>query len=373
MEGPDRRFVISEEDLAEVQAPPPEPPGATVSQWSGELPSVQSVRRPAHQVSSFDTPAVAAAPTAQSTFLRGIRGQGLLAGLAAIALGWLVTEILNVADWTAETEFRIHLNGAAFVAMLGAIFAVVFNGWNEITTRQWDGLADIAKRSAPWGAVVGGVAGFLASLAYVEMFQRVLENMSFEDFESIDTNADLYLVRAFGWAVFGAGVGAATAAVVRSSRKLQNGLLGGAIGGAVGGLFFHWLAWQIEDSTVARLLGLAAIGAGIGLAIAVVETARRQAWLHIVGGGMAGKEFILYEEQSSVGASPKCSVTLIKDPAIQPFHFVISQSGAARVVTAYEGAQVLVNAQPVTQHRLRDGDVIQAGQTSVRYAERAAA
>src|SRR5207302_3036392 len=124
---------------------------------------------------------------------------------------------------------------------------------------------------------------------------------------------------------------------------------------------------------VARLLGLVVVGIAIGAAIGLVEIARRQAWLRVIAGGMSGKEFIVYHQQTNVGSSPKCEITLIKDPGIQPVHFAISEQGNRRLLSSYQGAQTLINGTPVTQHWLRDGDTIQVGSSALQYGERAVA
>ena len=124
---------------------------------------------------------------------------------------------------------------------------------------------------------------------------------------------------------------------------------------------------------MSRLLGELVIGAGIGAAIGLIETARRQAWVKIVAGGMTGKEFIVYHANTIFGSSPKAQITLIKDPNVAPFHFRIDEHGPRRALTAFDGCAVAVNGAPVTSHWLRDGDVIQAGSSALRYQERAIA
>ena len=81
---------------------------------------------------------------------------------------------------------------------------------------------------------------------------------------------------------------------------------------------------MLESQGTARLIGLLFVGVGIGVAIGLIETARRDAWLNVVGGAMTGKEFIVYEAETKIGSDPKCEIVLIKDPAIQPYHFVIN-------------------------------------------------
>lgn len=384
----DKRFVISEDDLAPDEPPAPEhtasttpappPPAGDPPLWSdGDLPPVTGVRREQHQL-IMDLPPVAgpprppgvgtvAAPRPTGTspgFFRSIRGQSLLAGLAAIVPGWIVTEVFGIANWAASafSEGAVNFRSAVWVAVIAAVFAAVYNGWEEITTQRWADFGAAAGRSAIIGGGLGFVSGFIASAIFIAMTKNA------------DSLTGLYVIRAIGWGVFGAGLGGATSALLQNAKKLQNGIFGGAIGGAIGGVMFLWFSIHIDSQGVSRLLGLDAIGGCIGLAIGIIEVARRDAWLHIVGGGMAGKEFILYEPQTAIGSSPKCGVTLIKDPGIQPQHFMIAEAAGGRHQLApYEGAQVLVNGAPVSQHTLRSGDVIQAGQTSIRYAERSAA
>ncbi len=74
------------------------------------------------------------------------------------------------------------------------------------------------------------------------------------------------------------------------------------------------------------------------------------------------------------GSSPKCEITLIKDPSIHPVHAVIhTQNGtgqASRTLTASPGCSVSVNDLPVQQHGLRPGDQIGVGTMTIAYSER---
>ena len=56
------------------------------------------------------------------------------------------------------------------------------------------------------------------------------------------------------------------------------------------------------STTSARITGIAITGLAIGLGIGLVEVARRQHWLEIMTGGMAGKQFILYSSRTTIGA-----------------------------------------------------------------------
>jgi hypothetical protein len=367
MTPPDKpKLVISLDDLddgpaaagtrAPVQSPAPR-----------VFPTVDGVRRPVAQIGNPLAPAPAAArPVAAAGFNLGdVRARNLVASLAGMGLGWAVTEILGIGDSNSTSTLSQDFHAGVWVAVLGCLFSIVFVGWEHIEARNAEGVLVAARSAAPWGAGTGFVAGFIANAIYHALLVHALE--------SGGGLTSLYIARILGWGIFGLGVGATTAALVRARDKLINGALGGVIGGAVGGLAFEWVAEHVQSTGLARLIGLLVIGAGIGVAIGVVETLRREAWFHIVGGGMSGKEFVLYEGDTRVGSSPKCEITLIKDPAILPQHFAVTStdSGARRTLVAHPGAVVTINGAPVARHHLRSGDSIGVGGTTIAYAERA--
>ena len=106
----------------------------------------------------------------------------------------------------------------------------------------------------------------------------------------------------------------------------------------------------------------------------LVETARREHWLEIVSGGMAGKQFILYHQQTVIGSGADCHVTLIKDPAISPQQLQLTQGAAgltARSLDPQRPAQV--NGSAILEHTLADADLLQVGSTVLRYRSKTAA
>jgi hypothetical protein len=354
MAAPDRpKLVISLDDLDDAAPAPaaaaePEPPA---------FPAVGGLR----PAGAAPAPAPLARP--QGLNFGSIQSRSVIAAVAGIALGWLLTEILRIPALNADTRSGQDFYTGIWVAVLGLCFSVVYVGWEHIEARSGPGVLLALKRAGPWGASLGFVAGFLANAIYLFFLDRAFETGS---------SGTLYLARILGWGIFGLGVGVTTGALVRAREKLINGAIGGLAGGAAAGLVFEWLVRHVQAETFARLLGLLVVGAGIGLAIGVVETLRRQAWFSIVGGGMAGKEFVLYDGETRVGGSPLCEITLIKDRSVQPYHFVIGSGdpGGRRVLTSYEGSVTTVNGTPVAQHQLRNGDLIGAGATTIAYAER---
>ncbi len=180
--------------------------------------------------------------------------------------------------------------------------------------------------------------------------------------------------RTIGWAAVGLFVGLGQGVAIRSQRKILNGLLGGLIGGAVGGFLFDPISLLVttlsgSSGAASRAVAITVMGACTGLAIGMVEEFTKQAWLRITGGPLIGKEFILYHALTTIGSSPQCEITVLKDPGIMPRHCVIQTTLGGNDLHAE--AFTLLNGRPVQLARLRDGDQIQAGNTLLTYSERA--
>jgi len=195
------------------------------------------------------------------------------------------------------------------------------------------------------------------------------------------------LVRALAWAAAPFAVGLGHGVALRSRRAVTNGLIGGLLGGLVGGVLFDpvaslgdWLSPRLGlgpaggEAWLSRAVGFTMIGAATGLMIAIVAELRKEAWLRVLAGPLAGKEFVIYRQPTYLGSSPKCDLHLPKDPGVAPQHVAIHQLPGQR---AYEieslagGSGVHVNGQALAgRQRLRDGDEIVIGQTVLAYGER---
>jgi len=354
-----KRLVISAEDL------PPDPAeaqhaggeGATET-MAAPLPSIEGVRPPARPV-AVDGPSLGFGGTLPNSIAAAV--------------------VAAIAGWGA---FRLFFGGPQFttdlvaltakeIGLFGAIFAAVYAAWEDARSGVWEAAMRSALAGLALGAVAGAATGAAAQLVFEQLVENILEETdSLSNLAEAYSSADFYLTRALAWAIFGGGVGIALGVAERSSRKTFNAAIGGLIGGALGGLVYHYASIHVQDEAMGQLIGFGVVGLGIGVAIGLVEVARRQAWLKVVRGGMLGKEFIVYHQVTNVGSAPKCEITLIKDPQVSPFHCRIDDRGGRYSVTAYEGSQVSINGTPVTNHWLRAGDAVEVGGTTLQYQER---
>jgi hypothetical protein len=287
-----------------------------------------------------------------------------------MAAAWGLTEMLSLTETEATTKSELNRSSALWTGVVALVFVGVVVSFD----RAVHGGIEAAGKRFLTAAVPAFVAGYAAGYIAQALYTSILEGI-YEDATEIVSPGDarLYMARMAGWAVFALGTGLAVGLVERSSKRTINAAIGGVVGGAAGGLIFHFVGNESESGGFARLLGLLAIGLLVALAVRLVETARREAWLSVVAGGMSGKEFIIYHPVTRIGASPDCEIFLLKDPGVAKLHAQIAEHGTQRVLAAADGAATFVNGTPISTHTLRNGDQIQVGNTVIAYSERAVA
>lgn len=353
------RLVIRAEDLGQAQPqggalPPPPPVPGSAARPGGVLPPVPSLP-PTMQVAGGGMVKLGA-----NSVVSGLLGGGV-GGL----LGAIVSELIySPDDRSAITDSEIRFQTGVWVMIVGAVIGFVLLAWDGLTS----GSPQKARRDGFFGAVAGGIAGFVGGYIAQIIFSDMLEDVTFDELEN-----KAILARVIAWAVFGALLGIGLG-IKGGQKKIVNGLIGGLLGGGVGGLLFQLLANSDDtgdSGTQLRIVGLVCTGVGIGLGIGLVERARRDSWLTITSGPMAGKEFILYNASTLIGSDYRCHIVLVRDPSVAAQHLSFDLAGGAASVRAM-GGQVLVNGQTVQQQRLRNGDTVTVGASVLSYHERAA-
>jgi hypothetical protein len=257
---------------------------------------------------------------------------------------------------------------------LGTMFA----GWAGIEARSGAKFGRDLGKALPFllgGAIVGG---FIAQSVYESMQESLIERA----LDEASTEAEFFQIlldgshfpRGIALGIAGLFIGAAVGAARMAWRPVVNGAIGGAVGGFLGGFVFDYIGEAVDSGIVSRLVALGLTGLLIGVAAGLVEEATKQHWLEIVSGGMAGKQFILYQSRTTVGSAPGCGVTLIKDPGIAGEHAALATVGGSLQATAISGVHpLLINGIALPQQRLTDGDLLQLGSTILRYRSKSEA
>jgi hypothetical protein len=154
--------------------------------------------------------------------------------------------------------------------------------------------------------------------------------------------------------------------------RLRNGLIGGAVGGLVGGIVsvvIRSLWGVVFRDADARSLWSAnatefvALGAGIGLAVALVQIVLRDAALRVESGAGPDRQLLLTRSETSIGRAASCEVDLGDDTAVEPVHAKITRQDAGWVLAdAGTPEGTLLNGQRLAAPTpLRSGDRIQVG------------
>ena len=185
--------------------------------------------------------------------------------------------------------------------------------------------------------------------------------------------------RSLAWAILAASAMFGLHLVRSTALQLRNAVAGGAMGGALGGLFFDPIdrffgsASAFRGAEVSRLVGLVAVGACVGLFVALVDRLAREAWVLVRTGPLAGKAFVLYRSPTVIGSAPASDIYLFKDAEIDPTHARLHRVGNKyEIEDAGSRVGTHVAGQPVRRQRLQSGDQIVLGGTVLEFEERRA-
>ncbi len=276
-------------------------------------------------------------------------------------LAWGILEPFTHDDATVSSLGEVLRDMALFGAGMGGCIAMAIGAVEGVSAAN----LRRALEGAGLGLLIGVVGG-----AFGGVFGQLLYGSLGGGSTQIPILFQI-AVRTIGWALIGAFIGLAPGVLTRSVRKITNGLLGGLLGGSIGGFLFDPIGLIFGGGEISRMLALSMLGAVAGAAIGLIEEMRKEAWLVITGGPLAGKQFILYNEVTTIGRSPKADIMLAKEPAAIALHCRITRSGQQLTLEDLSGGATLVNGRSVPRATLRNGSVITIGDTQLSYYERA--
>jgi hypothetical protein len=270
---------------------------------------------------------------------------------------------------------REHLIAFLLFPLMAGLIGMLLGATDGILSRAWSRAAMTSTISLGVGCLGGLLASLLAGMLY-QVGQGVVWSMHEGD-SVFPTGMSLLaqiMVRGVAWTIIGSCAGLGQGIAMRSRKLLLNGLVGGTLGGLLGGVLFDPINLALENvyrtggAEVSRLVGYVVIGAAIGLMIGLVEFATREAWVRLLTGPIAGKEFVLYRNPTWIGSSPKCEIYLFKDAQVSPRHASIRRLGEDyEIEDQATPAGTLLSGQRVQRRRLHDRDRIQIGQTSMEF------
>jgi len=279
-----------------------------------------------------------------------------------------------------EMATRQEWIGRLLFPLVAALVGLAIAAADGLICRLWRRVLIAGTVGLLVGFIGGFVSGILAELVYAPLTMMAMQQEG-EGAGGLSTVGFMIQMggRGLAWALAGVAMGLGQGIALRSSRLLLYGFLGGAIGGLLGGLLFDPIDLLLlggEEKLSAhgaRLVGIAVIGAGVGLMIGIVELLARDAWLNMVRGPLAGKEFLLFKDLLRLGASPRSDIYLFNDDQVADHHATIRAAAdhyEIEAATDQAACLLLVNGRPVQRTRLRHGDQITLGSTEFVFQKR---
>jgi hypothetical protein len=283
-----------------------------------------------------------------------------LAGLLGALAGWGIAEPGFIDGSRNEHRW----GNVWMIPLLVTLMCVGFAVAESIVERSTKKALIRGGLALPLGVVLGFIFSGLANVFY-----SIALNICAEAGVRSYHNPAVWIARGIAWMVLGAAGGVVYGIIGQSMKKTGYGALGGAIGAAVGGTIFDPISFATHAGATSRGVGFGLLGMATGIAIGLVESALKDRWLYVTAGPLAGKQFILYKPQTSVGSSQNCDIYLFKDPEILPQHAVLELKGS-KIYLIAQGA-AYISGQPVRGTRvLESGTIMQLGRYGFRYQER---
>jgi hypothetical protein len=281
-----------------------------------------------------------------------------VAGLVGAIIAWAICEPGFIDDRTQQ-----HWGNLVMVPLILMLMCVGFGIAESAVERSLQKALLRGVLALPLGLVLGFVFYFMANMIY-----NVALRICYEAGAQTYRNPAVWIARGVAWMVFGAAGGVVYGIVGQSSKKGYYGVLGGMIGAGIGGVIFDPISMLAKGAVLSRCIGFALVGLATGVAMGLVESALKDRWLYVTSGPLAGKQFILYKSETSIGSRQESDIYLFKDPNILPQHAQIQITGA-RVQLRATGP-VQWGGQLIKSRVLQDGDLLQLGRYSFRYKEK---
>ncbi|MCL2659140.1 MAG: FHA domain-containing protein [Acidobacteriaceae bacterium] len=280
------------------------------------------------------------------------------AGLIGSLAGWAICE-----PGFVDGQGGFHWGNFFIVPVVVAIMTLGFGIAESLVERSAQKALIRTALALPLGGVLGFVFYWIANFVFA-VGVTICSQLGVTTYR----NPAFWITRAVAWTVFGVAGGVVYGIIGQSFKKAKFGVLGGMLGSALGGILFDPISMGTGGGAPSRAFGFALFGVATGIMMGIVESALKDRWFYVTAGPLAGKQFILYKQQTSIGSDQQADIYLFKDPSILPRHARIEANGTRMRMRAL--GPVFVSGTPVSDRVLLDGDLVQIGRYAFRYKEK---
>jgi len=215
-------------------------------------------------------------------------------------------------------------------------------------------------------AAIGSFAGLAASLASSDFASTLTRSAT-----SVDLVSKVAILAWQG--LLGIGLGAAVGVATQAKgRRLARLLLGGLLAAAIGYTLrttlepiFMLMGWVTPLAT-ASLIDCVALGLSFGfVAAGAVAASQGGAWLHLVKNGKLSDSFPVADDVVRIGRSEKADIHIPEAASSAPILARVVREGDCYFLR--EAEDTTVNGQPVRNHALAEGDVLQVADVTIVF------
>lgn len=206
------------------------------------------------------------------------------AGAISGATGSLFAELVNVL----EPEYQDDVQTVVFTGLWSAFFTSVISA-ALFAAGVWYQRRELRPQPVLKALLFGALAGFAAGSVAQWLYQQDIGSPEFQN----------YVLRTFCWGLAGALIGAILSRAI-PNLGLQRGCLAGFVGGAIGGIGFILVSGVLPE-TIGRFVGVATLGAALGLAMYLAESLFREASLEVLWAPNESSRFSLGSNPVSIG------------------------------------------------------------------------
>jgi Ca-activated chloride channel family protein len=214
---------------------------------------------------------------------------------AGAAIAEMLTEWISAYPGEAQNAARMIAHTALWMGSIALGLSLALLIAQNLYLKRAPG-AEAVVKTAAIGLASGAVAGGLAQILY----GGLVDTLPF---------AAARVFQAFCWGLAGLGVGWGVSLFV-PNYPARRAILAGFSGGVAGGAAFVLLYLLGLPEAPARVIGLALLGAAIGLTLSAVEEILREAWLTVIWGRNETSSVSLGQNPVVLGSASEADVHL---------------------------------------------------------------
>lgn len=294
-----------------------------------------------------------------------------LCGLIAAFIGWI-----SIEPFVTKENHLIGIMVIVIMSLLGCTISSI----DALLSGNF--LKALKTGSIGLGiGLIWGIAGNIAAGIFMHILSLIISIVLRPDITldgdlepTIKTVTWAMLARTPAWTLLGLGIGTIPGIANFSKKMTFNGMIGGMIGGFIGGFLFDPIAFSTGNTSAAlsRIVGMGVLSVAIGVFVGLVENMAKDVWVVMKSGPLRGKQFVIYQNPTLIGSSPKSDIYIFKDPNVMPTHAKIQRKGSKyEILSGSNGAEVYVNSNKINGSKiLEPNDTIVVGKSILEFQQK---